>query len=39
MPPKSKITRDMVIDAAFEVAREAGGENINARTVAKKLNC
>ena len=39
MPPKPKITRDMVIDAAFEVAREAGGENINARTVAKKLNC
>ena len=39
MPPKPKITRDMVIDAAFEVAREVGGENINARTVAKKLNC
>mgnify|MGYP002068361909 CR=1 FL=1 len=39
MPPKPKITKNMVIDAAFEVAREAGGENINARTVAKKLNC
>ncbi len=39
MPPKAKITKDMVIDAAFEVAREAGGESINARTVAKKLNC
>lgn len=39
MPPKPKITRNMVIDAAFEVASEAGGENINARTVAKKLNC
>lgn len=39
MPPKPKITKDMVIDAAFEVAREVGGENINARTVAKKLNC
>lgn len=39
MPPKPKITKDMVIDAAFKVAREAGGENINARTVAKKLNC
>ncbi len=31
--------KDMVIDAAFETAREAGVENINARTVAKKLNC
>ena len=39
MPPKAKITKDMVIDAAFEVAREAGMENINASTVAKKLNC
>ena len=39
MPTKPKITKEMVINAAFEVAREAGGENINARTVAKKLNC
>lgn len=39
MPPKVKVTKDMVIDAAFEVARETGVENINARTVAKKLNC
>ena len=39
MPPKPKITRDMVIDAAFEVARKTGVENINARTVSKKLNC
>lgn len=39
MPPKPKITRDMVITAAFEVARDTGAENINARTVSKKLNC
>lgn len=39
MPPKAKITRDMVIAAAFEVARETGWESINARTVSKKLNC
>jgi len=39
MPPRAKITKDMVINAAFEVAREAGGESINARTVAKNLNC
>lgn len=39
MPPKPKITKEMVIDAAFEIAREAGAENINARTVSKKLNC
>lgn len=39
MPPRAKITKDMVIDAAFEVARKAGAEHINARTVSQKLNC
>ncbi|MDE5804426.1 MAG: TetR/AcrR family transcriptional regulator [Lachnospiraceae bacterium] len=39
MPPKPKITRDMILDAAMEIAREEGAENINARTVSKKLNC
>lgn len=39
MLPKAKITRDMVVVAAFEIAREIGAENINARTVSKKLNC
>ena len=29
----------MIVDAAFEVARAAGIENVNARTVAEKLNC
>lgn len=39
MPPKAKITRDMIVDAAFEIVRECGAENINARTVSKKLGC
>ncbi len=39
MPPKSRITRDMIVNAAAEVARENGAEAINARTVAQKLNC
>lgn len=37
--PKAKITREMVLDAAFEVARTEGAENINARTVSQKLGC
>lgn len=37
--PKAKITREMVIDAAFEVARAMGIENVNARTVSEKLGC
>ncbi len=39
MPPKPKVTKDMIIDAAFEIARKTGSENINARTVSKELNC
>lgn len=37
--PKAKITREMVIDAAFEVTRTEGAENVNARTVSQKLGC
>lgn len=37
--PKAKITGEMVVDAAFEVARSAGIENVNARTVSEKLGC
>lgn len=39
MPPKAKITKDMVVDAAYEVARTEGAEKINARTVSQKLGC
>ena len=39
MPPKSKITRDMIVDAAVKVARETGAEAVNARTVAQTLHC
>lgn len=39
MPPKAKITKDMIIDAAFEIARTEGAETINARTIAAKLGC
>lgn len=39
MPPRAKITKEMVIDAAFEVTRVAGVENVNARTVSEKLGC
>ncbi len=39
MPPKAKVTKEMVIDAAFEVARAGGVEHVNARRVSKKLGC
>ena len=39
MPAKAKVTKEMIIDAAFTVARQAGAENINARTVSERLHC
>ena len=39
MPAKAKVTKEMIVDAAFAIAREAGVENINARTVSKRLHC
>ena len=39
MPPKPKFTRDEIVDAAIELVREDGVENLTAREVAKKLGC
>lgn len=39
MPPKVKITREMIIEAGFEQVSESGAESLNARTVAKRLQC
>ncbi|MBD5097059.1 MAG: TetR/AcrR family transcriptional regulator [Lachnospiraceae bacterium] len=39
MPPIAKITREMIIDAGFELVREYGMEHVNARAISKKLNC
>lgn len=39
MPPKTRITKSMVVHAAVEVVRQRGFENINARTVSGQLKC
>ena len=39
MPAKVKVTKEMIIEAAFAIARETGAENINARTVSERLHC
>ena len=39
MPAIAKVTKKMIIEAAFEVAKEMGAENITARTVSQKLGC
>lgn len=37
--PKAKISREMIIDAAFETAKLCGADNVNARTVSERLGC
>lgn len=39
MPPKARITKDMIVDAAFNIAMTEGAECINARAVAQRLDC
>ena len=39
MPPKAKITKDMIIEEAFQIARKEGANKITARHIAEKLNC
>ena len=39
MPAIAKVTKEMIIEAAFEVAKEMGAENITARTVSQRLGC
>ncbi len=39
MAPKVKITREGIITAAVEIARQHGDSAVNARTVAAELNC
>lgn len=37
--PKQKITKEMVVEAAFLLAREGGLDRITVRDIAEKLNC
>lgn len=37
--PKQKITKEMVVDAAFELARTGGTEQVMVKNIAEKLGC
>ena len=39
MPPKVRISKEMVTDASVEIIRKSGYENLNARAIAEYLNC
>ncbi|MFB5520185.1 TetR/AcrR family transcriptional regulator [Enterococcus casseliflavus] len=37
--PKQRITKEMVVDAAFEIARKGGMEHMIVKNIAEKLGC
>ncbi|NMS90525.1 TetR/AcrR family transcriptional regulator [Clostridioides difficile] len=39
MPPKPKITKEMILNIVLEITRETGFETVNARSIANKLQC
>lgn len=39
MPPKVRVTKEAIIDAAVEIVRRSGAQALNARTVAAELGC
>lgn len=39
MPPKVKVTQDQIIQAAMDIVRESGIDALNARALAKQLDC
>lgn len=39
MPPKIKVTQQQIIQASLEIVREEGIDALNARAIARKLNC
>ncbi len=39
MPPKSKFSKQDIIDAAFDIVRALGMGGLSTRSIAKQLNC
>lgn len=39
MPPKAKITKEMIVDSAFKIVRKEGADKVTARSISEQLNC
>ena len=39
MPPKAKITKEMILNTVLEITKETGFETVNARSIAGRLQC
>ena len=39
MPPKVRVTKEMVANASFEIIKRSGHESLSARAIAEYLGC
>mgnify|MGYP003296578451 CR=1 FL=1 len=39
MPPKARITKEMIIEEAFQIVRSEGADKLTVRHIAEKLKC
>ena len=39
MPPKAKITKEMIVDVAFGIVQREGVDKVTARNISEQLNC
>ena len=39
MPPKVKVTKEEIVNVAFELVKNSGADALNARSIASILNC
>lgn len=39
MPPKARISKEMIIEEAFQIARTEGADRITARRISERLKC
>ena len=39
IPTVTKITKDMILNVAFDIARENGLEGVSNREIARRMNC
>lgn len=39
MPPKARITKDMIVEAGFQIVRREGADSLNVRRIAAELKC
>lgn len=39
MPPKAKISKEMILNTVLDITKDTGFETVNARSIASKLQC